>query len=96
LVRSGWAIRDAEVKTLDRQLQQLVTQAAPITSARVAVSTGHADTLLATAGQNIERLRHEASFAALCGASPIPVSTGRTDATASTTAATATPTARCT
>ena len=29
--------------------------------------------------QNIERLHHEASFAALCGASPIPVSTGRTD-----------------
>ena len=70
---------DAEVKTLDRQLQQLVTQAAPITTARVAVSTGHAGTLLVTAGQNIERLRHEASFAALCGASPIPVSTGRTD-----------------
>ena len=36
-------------------------------------------TLLVTAGQNIERLRHEASFAALCGASPIPVSSGRTD-----------------
>ena len=32
-----------------------------------------------TAGQNIERLRHEAAFAALCAASPIPVSSGRTD-----------------
>jgi transposase len=32
-----------------------------------------------TAGQNIERLRHEPSFAALCAASPIPVSSGRTD-----------------
>jgi transposase len=70
---------DTEIKTLDRQLKQLVTQAAPITTARVAVSTGHASTLLVTAGQNIERLRHDASFAALCGASPIPVSTGRTD-----------------
>ncbi len=70
---------DTEVKLFDRQLEQLVSRAAPITTARVAVSTGHAGTLLVTAGQNIERLRHEASFAALCGASPIPVSTGRTD-----------------
>jgi transposase len=70
---------DAEIKALDRQLTALVGRAAPTTTARVAVSTGHAGTLLVTAGQNIDRLRHEASFAALCGASPIPVSTGRTD-----------------
>jgi transposase len=70
---------DAEIDTLDRQLKRLVADAAPATSARVAVSTGHAGALLVTAGQNIERLRSEASFAALCGASPIPVSTGRSD-----------------
>jgi len=70
---------DSEIALLDRQLTQLVTQAAPLTISRLAVSTGHAGTLLVTAGQNIDRLRHEASFAALCGASPIPVSTGRTD-----------------
>jgi transposase len=70
---------DAEIKLLDRQLKQLVANAAPATTARVAVSTGHAGTLLVTAGQNIDRLHSEASFAALCGASPIPVSTGRTD-----------------
>jgi transposase len=70
---------DAEINVLDRQLKRLVTAAAPTTTARLAVSTGHAGTLLVTAGQNIERLRSEASFAALCGASPIPVSTGRTD-----------------
>jgi len=70
---------DAEIATLDRQLKQLVAAAAPTTTARVAVSTGHAGTLLVTAGQNIQRLRSEASFASLCGASPIPVSTGRTD-----------------
>jgi transposase len=33
--------------------------------------------LLVTAGQNIERLRDDGAFAALCGASPIPVSSGR-------------------
>jgi transposase len=70
---------DAEITTLDRQLKQLVAKAAPTTTARLAVSTGHAGALLVTAGQNIDRLHSEASFAALCGSSPIPVSTGRTD-----------------
>jgi transposase len=70
---------DAEIALLDRQLEQLVARAAPTTTSRIAVATGHAGTLLVCAGQNIERLRSEASFAALCGASPIPVSTGRTD-----------------
>jgi transposase len=70
---------DAEIATLGRQLRPLVATAAPATTSRIAVSTGHAATLLVTAGQNIERLKTEASFAALCGASPIPVSTGRTD-----------------
>jgi len=71
--------RRAEIDRLDRQFKRLVATAAPTTTARLAVSTGHAGTLLVTAGQNIERLHSEASFAALCGASPIPVSTGRTD-----------------
>ena len=31
-----------------------------------------------SAGQNVERLRGEASFAALCGASPLPASSGKT------------------
>src|SRR4051794_27238118 len=70
---------DGEIKLLDQQLGQLVAEAAPTTTDRVAVGTGHAATLLVTAGQNIERLRHEAAFAALCAASPIPVSSGRTD-----------------
>jgi transposase len=35
--------------------------------------------LLVTAGNNRDRLRSEAPFARLCGAAPIPVSSGRTD-----------------
>jgi transposase len=70
---------DAEIAALDRQLKPLVAKAAPHTTALLAVATGHAGTLLVTAGQNIDRLQSEASFAALCGSSPIPVSTGRTD-----------------
>jgi transposase len=38
----------------------------------------HAGQLLVTAGDNPERLRGEASFAHLCGAAPIPASSGRT------------------
>ena len=34
--------------------------------------------LLRTAGDNPERLRSEASFAALCGVSPVPASSGKT------------------
>src|SRR5215210_1240058 len=70
---------DTEIAELDRQLKQLVARAAPATTSRIAVSTGHAGTLLVCAGQNIDRMRSEAAFAALCGASPIPISTGRTD-----------------
>ena len=39
--------------------------------------TGAAQLLL-TAGDNPERLRSEASFAALCGVSPVPASSGKT------------------
>jgi hypothetical protein len=35
--------------------------------------------LLVTAGGNPERMRTEASFAALCGAAPVPASSGRTN-----------------
>ena len=70
---------DGEIKLLDQQLARLIAEAAPITINRLAVGTGHAATLLVTAGQNIERLRHESSFAALCAAGPVPVSSGRTD-----------------
>jgi transposase len=35
--------------------------------------------LLVTAGQNIDRLRSDGAFAALCGASPILASSGRTN-----------------
>lgn len=71
------ALLDSEVAELDAQLTPLVASAAPRTTALLGVSTGHAGQLLLTAGQNIERLRSEATFAALCGASPIPVASGK-------------------
>ncbi len=70
---------DQEISTLDCELEQLVRAAAPRTIQLLGISTGHAGQLLVTAGQNIERLRGESSFAALCGASPIKASSGKTN-----------------
>jgi transposase len=55
-----------------------VQTAAPRTTQLLGVSTHNAGQLLVTAGQNIERLRGEAAFAALCGTNPIPASSGKT------------------
>jgi transposase len=71
------ALLDEEIVELDAQLTPLVASAAPRTTALLGISTGHAGQLLLTAGQNIERLRSEAAFAALCGASPVPVASGK-------------------
>ena len=38
-----------------------------------------ASTLLMTAGDNPDRMKSEASFAALCGSNPIPASSGKTN-----------------
>ncbi len=69
---------DREIAALDRQLQQLVATAAPRTTQLLGISTGHAGQLLVTAGQNIDRVRGESAFAAICAASPIPASSGKT------------------
>jgi len=69
---------DQEIAALDCELEQLVAAAAPRTIELLGISTGHAGQLLVTAGQNIDRLHGESSFAMLCGASPIPASSGKT------------------
>lgn len=68
-----------EITALDRQLRQLVTIAAPRTLALLGVGPDHAAQLLITAGGNPDRLHSEAAFAALCAASPIPASSGKTN-----------------
>ena len=69
---------DQEIMALDRELEPLVATAAPRTVQLLGISTGHAGQLLVTAGQNIQRLHGESSFSMLCGASPIPASSGKT------------------
>lgn len=69
----------AEITELTAALQELTTQAAPGLLARPGFGPDTTAQLLITAGDNPERLHSEAAFAHLCGASPIPASSGRTD-----------------
>ncbi len=66
-----------EIAELDEQLDRLVAQTAPELTALVGIGTNHAATLLTVAGDNPKRLKSEASFASLCGVSPIEASSGK-------------------
>jgi len=74
-----WQQLQAELDQLDCQLQELVAAAAPTLVALPGIGVDTAGQLLVTAGDNPQRLRSEAAFAQLCGAAPIPASSGRTD-----------------
>src|SRR2546421_3616797 len=67
-----------EIVDLDTMIVAIVDELAPALVARNSIGHGSAAQLLVTAGENAERLQSEASFAALCGASPVPASSGKT------------------
>jgi transposase len=67
-----------EISDLDTMIGAIVEEVAPDLVARPSIGKTSAAQLLLTAGDNPERLRSEASFAALCGVSPIPASSGKT------------------
>ena len=69
--------RQREIAELDAQLDQLVTQVAPEVVSLRGIGTENAATLLTVAGDNPQRLRSEASFASLCGVSPVEASSGK-------------------
>lgn len=56
----------------------IVDEPAPHLVACNSIGRTCAAQLLLTAGDNPQRLRSEASFAALCGVSPVPASSGKT------------------
>lgn len=68
-----------EIDELDAELKALTAQAAPELLALQGVGPDVAGQLLATAGDNPDRLRSEAAFAHLCGVAPVPASSGRRD-----------------
>jgi transposase len=69
----------AEITELDALIAPLVTAINPALCALVGVGPEVAGQLLVTAGDNPHRPRSEAAFAMLCGAAPLPASSGRTD-----------------
>jgi transposase len=66
-----------EIAELDAHLARLVAQVAPELVSLPGIGTDHAATLLIVAGDNPQRLRSEASFANLCGVSPVEASSGK-------------------
>lgn len=68
----------AEHEALTRALDAEATAQNPGLRAAYGVGPDTAAQLLITAGGNPERMRTEASFAALCGTAPVPASSGRT------------------
>lgn len=70
---------DKEVLELDELIDAMTQKLAPKTRALPQVGPQCAATLILCAGANPDRLKSEASFSALCGTSPVPVSSGRSD-----------------
>ena len=68
-----------EVQELETELERLTSAAAPALVNAFGIGPNTASSLLIAAGSNPDRLRSEASFAALCGVNPIPASSGKTN-----------------
>ncbi len=67
-----------EIADLDDLIKPLVQELAPTLIQAPGIGVEIAGQLLVTAGDNPERLRNEAGFAMLCGAAPLPASSGKT------------------
>jgi transposase len=68
-----------EITALDKLITPLIKAVNPKLLERHGVGPDVAGQMLVTAGANTNRLRSEAAFAMLCGASPLPASSGKTD-----------------
>jgi transposase len=65
-----------EVKAHTRVLKQLTKVEAPDLVAAFGIGPDIAAEMLVTAGSNTDRIRSEAALAKLCGACPVPASSG--------------------
>jgi transposase len=72
-----WEYLDDELNALDAQLDELTASTVPTLRAVNGVGAQVATAVLAAAGDNPDRLRSSASFAAVCGVSPIDASSRR-------------------
>lgn len=73
-----WLVLNEEIKGLDAYLEQLTQHAAPALVEAHGIKANTAAEMLLIVGDNPERIRSEAALAKLCGACPIPASSGRT------------------
>ena len=73
-----WLALDAEVKDHDASLGQLTQKLAPELVQAHGMGTGTAAEMLVLVGDNPERIHSEAALAKLCGACPVPASSGKT------------------
>jgi transposase len=58
-------------------IEAIVKHLAPELLSQTGIGLNSASQLLLTAGDNPEPLKSESSFAALCGVSPVPASSGK-------------------
>jgi transposase len=68
-----------EIRDLEQRITDAVATHTPKLLQQRGIGPDSAAALLITAGDNPDRLRSEASFAALCGVSPIEASSGKTN-----------------
>lgn len=78
LLAKRWLTLTEELKKLDSMLELLTMKHARRLRHQFGVGPQTAAVLIAVAGDNPERLRSEAALAALCGASPLQASSGKT------------------
>ena len=77
-IAQRWMILNDEISGHEQLLGTLVDQLAPQLTAAIGIGPDNASELLLALGDNAHRLRNEAAFAKLCGACPIPASSGKT------------------
>jgi len=77
-IAQRWLVLDTEIKQHDTLLERLTADRAPDLVKAHGMATGTAAEMLLLVGDNPERIHSEAAFAKLCGACPIPASSGKT------------------
>src|SRR5919107_1246620 len=73
-----WPALDEEIRSHDAHLEVLTAARAPELVQAHGMGAGTAAAMPLLVGDNPERIRSEAAFAKLCGACPIPASSGKT------------------
>ncbi len=76
---SRWLMLSIEIESHDEALDTITLAAAPTLREKFGIGPDSAAEMMIVAGDNPQRVRSEAAFAKLCGACPIPASSGVTN-----------------